>query len=90
MSISVVIFGDPFNGTAIANIDPSKVMIICHTNDYICKGSSRLSPDHANVSFNSKVYVRDLLFTPLQYQNDAATAAAFAVKMAGLELISHT
>ncbi|KAE8442763.1 hypothetical protein EG329_002851 [Mollisiaceae sp. DMI_Dod_QoI] len=43
---SVVIFGDPDNGTAVGAIDPSKVLVICHSDDYICKGSVIVDADH--------------------------------------------
>ncbi|KAH6679396.1 putative cutinase [Halenospora varia] len=45
---SVVIFGDPDNGTAVGVIDPSKVLIVCHSKDEICKGSIIVTSDHLN------------------------------------------
>lgn len=35
---SIVMFGDPKNGTAIAGVDNTKVMTICHAGDNICQG----------------------------------------------------
>jgi cutinase len=46
----VVIFGDPDNGTAVANIDPSKVLVICHSGDDICKGEIITTSEHFDVS----------------------------------------
>jgi hypothetical protein len=46
----VVIFGDPLNGTAVAQINPSKVLIICHPQDYICKGTIVVDSEHLDVS----------------------------------------
>ncbi|KAH8684524.1 cutinase-domain-containing protein [Tricladium varicosporioides] len=45
---SVVIFGDPDNGTAVGVIAPSKVLIVCHSGDEICKGSIIVTSDHLN------------------------------------------
>ncbi|KAF8850809.1 cutinase-domain-containing protein [Acephala macrosclerotiorum] len=47
---SVIIFGDPDNGTAVGTIDPSKVLIICHSNNYIYKGSIIVNTNHLNIS----------------------------------------
>lgn len=43
---SVVIFGDPDNGTAVGNVPSSKVLIICHKSDLICDGTWIVLPDH--------------------------------------------
>ncbi|KAH8601392.1 putative cutinase, partial [Bisporella sp. PMI_857] len=45
---SVVIFGDPDNGTAVGTIDPAKVLIVCHDGDLICEGSIIITPAHSN------------------------------------------
>jgi cutinase len=47
---SVVLFGDPKNGTAISNIDSKKVMTICHAGDDICKGGDFIGASHLNYS----------------------------------------
>ncbi|TPX15908.1 uncharacterized protein E0L32_000242 [Thyridium curvatum] len=36
---SVVIFGDPLNGTAVAGAVPERVLVLCHESDIICQGS---------------------------------------------------
>lgn len=48
MISSVVLFGDPKNGTAIENVDNSKVYTICHEGDDICKGGDDISVHHLN------------------------------------------
>ncbi|KAH8659140.1 cutinase-domain-containing protein [Tricladium varicosporioides] len=47
---SVILFGDPKNGTALTGIDATKVMTFCHTKDDICKGGNQLSLSHLNYS----------------------------------------
>jgi hypothetical protein len=46
----VVIFGDPNNGTAVGTVDPSKVLVICHDEDLICKGTWIVLAEHLDVS----------------------------------------
>jgi hypothetical protein len=43
---SVVVFGDPDNGTAIANIAASKVDTYCNTGDNICVDGDLILPAH--------------------------------------------
>lgn len=50
---SVVIFGDPLNGTAVANIDPSKVLVICHDGDNICQHGDLILEPHLTYSENA-------------------------------------
>jgi len=50
---SVVIFGDPDNGTAVSGIDASKVLIICHTGDDICAGGDLILEPHLTYSENA-------------------------------------
>ncbi|CCD46106.1 carbohydrate esterase family 5 protein [Botrytis cinerea T4] len=50
---SVVMFGDPKNGTALAGIDSSKVMTICDPKDDICKGGDAILPAHLEYSANA-------------------------------------
>jgi len=47
---SVVIFGDPFNGTAVGTVDPSKVLIFCHPGDDICLNGISITEEHLNYS----------------------------------------
>jgi len=49
----VLIFGDPDNGTPVGTIPSSKVLVICHSKDEICKGSIIVTSDHLNVSHPS-------------------------------------
>lgn len=53
MISSVVLFGDPKNGTAITGVDASKVMTICHAGDDICKGGDDVTLSHLNYSLDA-------------------------------------
>ncbi|KAB8303474.1 hypothetical protein EYC80_004892 [Monilinia laxa] len=50
---SVVMFGDPKNGTALNGIDASRVMTICNPKDDICKGGDAILPAHLGYSANA-------------------------------------
>ena len=39
---SIVLFGDPKNGTAVPNIDSKRVWSICHAGDQICQGKDHV------------------------------------------------
>jgi cutinase len=43
---SVVLFGDPRNGTAVAGVGRERVLSLCHTQDDICTGGDRITFDH--------------------------------------------
>lgn len=43
---AVVLFGDPDDGKAVANIDPSKVLVVCHAGDNICQGGDIILLPH--------------------------------------------
>lgn len=47
---SVVLFGDPKNGTAINGVDSKRVLTICHSGDDICKGGDDVGLAHLNYS----------------------------------------
>jgi cutinase len=47
---SVVLFGDPKNGSAIAGVDASKVLTVCHAGDNICMGGDKIGIAHLNYS----------------------------------------
>ena len=47
---SVVLFGDPKNGTALNGVDAKKVLTICHTGDDICQGGDDVGLAHLNYS----------------------------------------
>lgn len=47
---SIILFGDPKNGTALPNIDNNKVYTICHAGDDICAGGDQVSLSHLNYS----------------------------------------
>lgn len=47
---SVVLFGDPKNGTALNGVDAKRVMTICHSGDDICKGGDDVGLAHLNYS----------------------------------------
>ncbi|ESZ98673.1 carbohydrate esterase family 5 protein [Sclerotinia borealis F-4128] len=50
---TVVMFGDPKNGTALNGVDASKVMTICDPKDDICKGGDAVLPAHLEYSANA-------------------------------------
>ncbi|KAN0104468.1 Cutinase domain containing protein [Hyaloscypha variabilis] len=50
---SVVLFGDPKNGTAIQGIAADRVLTICHSGDDICKGSDDIGISHLNYSLDA-------------------------------------
>jgi cutinase len=50
---SVVLFGDPKNGTAIPNIDMAKVLTVCHKGDDICKGGDEIGIQHLSYSLDA-------------------------------------
>ncbi|KAJ3085553.1 hypothetical protein HK100_009011 [Physocladia obscura] len=43
---SAVIFGDPDNGTAVANVPASKTLVVCHPTDNICQHGDLILPAH--------------------------------------------
>lgn len=47
---SVVLFGDPRNGTSLAGVDAGRVMTVCHAGDNICAGGDLVLPPHLNYS----------------------------------------
>ncbi|KAN0095405.1 carbohydrate esterase family 5 protein [Hyaloscypha variabilis] len=50
---SVVIFGDPNNGTAVAGIPAAKTLVICHTGDNICQHGDQVLEPHLTYSQNA-------------------------------------
>ncbi|PQE15466.1 hypothetical protein CJF31_00009014 [Rutstroemia sp. NJR-2017a BVV2] len=50
---SIILFGDPMNGTAINGVDPKRVMTFCDPADDICKGGDVVTKAHLE-------YVRDV------------------------------
>jgi cutinase len=50
---SVVIFGDPNNGTAVGAISAAKTEVICHTGDDICAHGDLVLEPHLTYSQNS-------------------------------------
>lgn len=47
---SVVLFGDPGNGTAVPGVSADRVFTACHDGDRICQGGSAVLPQHLNYS----------------------------------------
>ncbi len=47
---SVVLFGDPKNGTGVSGVEDAKVLTVCHAGDDICKGSDVVGSAHLNYS----------------------------------------
>ncbi|KAB8071205.1 cutinase-domain-containing protein [Aspergillus leporis] len=43
---SVLLFGDPYKGKALPNVDASKVKTVCHGGDTICQNSIIILPAH--------------------------------------------
>lgn len=52
-SLTVLIFGDPYNGEAVGNIPASKVQVYCHPLDGICAGLGLLTPSHGTYDQNA-------------------------------------
>lgn len=50
---AVVIFGDPESSQPVANIDQSKVLIICHPGDDICLAGDIILPQHLTYAENA-------------------------------------
>lgn len=50
---SVVLFGDPRNGTAVSGIDAGRVLTICHPQDEICKGGDVITLGHLTYNSNA-------------------------------------
>ncbi|TVY44579.1 Cutinase [Lachnellula subtilissima] len=50
---SVVLFGDPKNGTALQGVDARKVLTVCHAGDDICKGGDGVGAAHLNYSVDA-------------------------------------
>jgi cutinase len=47
---SVVLFGDPGNGTAVPGVAADRIFTACHDGDAVCKGGSVVRPQHLNYS----------------------------------------
>jgi hypothetical protein len=47
---SVVLFGDPANGTAVPGVAADRVFTACHAGDRICEGGVLVLPAHLNYS----------------------------------------
>ncbi|KAK2030800.1 cutinase [Colletotrichum zoysiae] len=45
---AVLILGDPMDGQPVGTIPASKVKVICHAGDNICKGGIIITSDHTN------------------------------------------
>jgi predicted esterase len=52
---SIVLFGDPENGTALPNIDNNKVYTICHDSDNICADGDSIRLNYSNYSGDAGV-----------------------------------
>ncbi|KAL2061772.1 hypothetical protein VTL71DRAFT_7150 [Oculimacula yallundae] len=50
---SIIMFGDPKNGTKIQGVDERRVKTFCHEGDDICRGGNGVKRDHLN-------YVKDV------------------------------
>jgi cutinase len=50
---SVVLFGDPLNGTAVTGVPAARATTICHAGDDICRQGSIVSPAHLNYSLDA-------------------------------------
>lgn len=50
---SVVIFGDPDDGTAVAGASASKTLVICHTGDNVCQYEDLILLPHLTYSENA-------------------------------------
>lgn len=50
---SVVLFGDPGNGTAVPGVAADRVFAACHKGDRICAGGSAVLPQHLTYSMDA-------------------------------------
>jgi cutinase len=50
---SVVLFGDPRNGTVVQGVDAARVVTFCNKGDNICQGGDAILPAHLNYSSNA-------------------------------------
>lgn len=50
---SVVLFGDPGNGTAVPGVAADRVFTACHDGDRICAGGSLVTPQHLTYSMDA-------------------------------------
>lgn len=50
---SVLIFGDPNNGTAVGSIPAAKTKVICHDGDNICQHGDQILQPHLTYSMNA-------------------------------------
>ncbi|KUI54243.1 Cutinase [Cytospora mali] len=50
---SVVIFGDPDSTKSVDNAETSRVLIICHTDDYICQDGDIIDLEHLTYAENA-------------------------------------
>ncbi|KUJ19203.1 cutinase-domain-containing protein [Mollisia scopiformis] len=50
---SVLIFGDPDNGTAVGTVPASKTLVICHDGDNICQHGDQILQPHLTYSMNA-------------------------------------
>lgn len=52
--MSVVLFGDPLNGTAVAGVTSDRVLSLCNTDDDICaKHGDKITLDHLTYNQNA-------------------------------------
>ncbi|KAL7791485.1 carbohydrate esterase family 5 protein [Trichoderma ceciliae] len=61
---AVVLFGDPYNGKAVANFDASKVLVVCHDGDNICQGGDFILLPHltyAEDAVTAAAFVKSLV-----------------------------
>jgi cutinase len=83
---SVVLFGDPKNGTAIQGISADKVLTICHTGMF---SLSKASVEVMLIYRTGDDICKggdDISLSHLNYSLDAGTAAMFALGSAGAKL----
>lgn len=50
---TVVLYGDPKNGTAVTGVDASRVFTVCHTGDDICEGGDFVLLPHLTYGFGN-------------------------------------
>ncbi|PBP16837.1 alpha/beta-Hydrolase [Diplocarpon rosae] len=50
LTLEVVVFGDPKNGSAVGTVPASKTLIVCHDGDNICEGGIFPGDVHGNYS----------------------------------------
>lgn len=79
---SAVIFGDPNNGKAVGAVPAANTMVICHTGDLICAGTSVILAPHLTYGADG-ASAAQFVMSNMKAAGAAAAASAGASAGAG-------